>query len=201
MDRLLLEALRAQTQTLHRQLDSHEVLQPLMSSELCPTNYVSALKALYLPQKTLENNLLSHLSTFFPNYIYTARYPLIEKDLMELDDVADDLLLSTKKLSNQSRILGALYVLEGSKLGARHILRHLKDKRLPTHFFQSALEDNQSGWKGFAELTHSEAINATETVAAAVDAFNLFIVALSQNLTNSETRNQTCLINSKLQHA
>ncbi|MCD8512502.1 MAG: biliverdin-producing heme oxygenase [Nitrincola sp.] len=201
MDRELLEALRTQTQTLHRQLDSHEVLKPLVSPELCSTSYANALKALYFPQKTLETILLTHLSNFFPHYIYTARYPLIEKDLIQFNNHPADIFLSTKDISNKSKILGTLYVLEGSKLGAKQILRQLEKKRLPTRFFESALADNQSGWKGFAELTHSEAINATETVAAAVDAFNLFIEALSQNLTNSETRNETCLINSKLQLA
>ena len=201
MDRDLLKALREQTQTLHRQLDGHEVLKPLMSPELCSTSYTNALKALYLPQKTLETILLTHLSTFFPHYIYAARYPLIEKDLTQFNSQPADIFISTINISNISQIIGILYVLEGSKLGAKEILRHIESKRLPTHFFQSALEVNQSGWKGFAELTHLEAINASETVTAAVDAFNLFIDALSHNTPHSETRNQTCLINSKLQLA
>lgn len=115
MDRDLLKALREQTQTLHRQLDGHEVLKPLVSPELCSTSYANALKALYFPQKTLETILLTHLSNFFPHYIYAARYPLIEKDLTQFNSQPADILISTINISNISQIIGILYVLEGSK--------------------------------------------------------------------------------------
>ncbi|TVQ66481.1 MAG: hypothetical protein EA373_13360, partial [Oceanospirillales bacterium] len=167
MNRALLEQLRHHTQALHSQLDGHRLLKVLIQNDLSKKEYTESLKALYTPQKSLELNLVAALSIYFPSYQYSLRYPFIEKDLIQLNEQPADNPILELNISNPSMALGILYVLEGSKLGGRYILRCLSDKQLPTAFFQSAINDQTSGWKGFTELTAIKNIEEEQVVSAA----------------------------------
>lgn len=186
MNRALLEQLRHHTQALHNQLDGHWLLKVLVQNDLTKKEYIESLKALYSPQKALELNLVASLSLYFPSYQYTLRYPLIEKDLIQLNEQPADIPILELNISNPSMALGMLYVLEGSKLGGRYILRCLSDKHLPTAFFQSAIHDQASGWKGFTELTTIKNVDEEQVVSAAKVAFECFIHSLQ-----SMSRNRT----------
>lgn len=185
MNRDLLENLRHHTDLLHSHLDGHKILNVLVNNKLTTEEYITSLQALYPPQKALEINLVSALSLYFPSYQYTLRYPLIEKDLIQLNEQPADNPILELNISNPSMALGILYVLEGSKLGGRYILRCLSDKHLPTAFFQSAIHDQASGWKGFTELTTIKNIDEEQVVSAAKVAFECFIHSLQSMSRNS----------------
>lgn len=184
MNRSLLMLLRAETETLHSQLDSHPLLNVLLNNNLTKRQYAQSLQALYLPQKTLELSLVSAMSLFFPQHQYALRYSLIEQDLFQLNSPIADKPISDLGLSSPSIALGILYVLEGSKLGAKHILRSLADQPIPKRFFQSSIHDQGSGWKGFTGLTEHNNIEPNEVVSGAKIGFTCFIRSLEQSNLN-----------------
>lgn len=181
MNRALLELLRSHTQPLHRHLDSHECLNVLLQPKLTEEAYIRSLQALYLPQKTLELSLMTAISLFFPGYHYPLRYPYIEKDLAQLHVQSSDVAVADLRLTSPSKTLGILYVLEGSKLGAKQISRCLSGQKLPTFFFQSAINDESCGWKSFTELTQLNSIKPDDVVNAAKQGFECFIHSLEHD--------------------
>jgi heme oxygenase len=78
--------------------------------------------------------------------------------------------------------LGALYVVEGSTLGGRHLARNLDPLLGPTgsagrRFFLGRGADTSAAWNAFQARMSSSAMTPAdhgETVAAAVETFDIF---------------------------
>lgn len=197
----LLHQLRRHTRSLHDQLDSHPWLQPLIHKEITRQAYAQALSALYSPQKWLEVQIQPKLAEFYPNHRYALRYPCLASDLARLSQVTSEPIIENPHpLETPSQLLGYLYVLEGSKQGAKYLQRHLQQQQWPMSFFQSALDQSQSGWKGFVELVKMDSLDSESVIAAAVEAFQLFYQLLSQSHHLIEGK-VSCSINTASPHA
>ena len=174
-----LDILRTQTNQLHKKLDSHELLSALINPNISKKEYIQSLSALYKPQKDLEICTLIALSKYFPGYDYRKRYPYIEKDLYNMNSepvVYEPLGFS---INSKSELLGYLYVLEGSKLGAKSILKNLSKKDLPICFFSSACNKEGSNFSFFIKLIADvDDICDKQLSNAAINAFNMFINAI-----------------------
>ena len=179
MNRILLEQLRQYTQNKHHLLDSHPLLKVLTDPNISQDQYSHALQALYAPHKQLELSLVVPLNLHFPDYHYQLRYPDIEKDLSQLQVDYADIAIQGLPISSPSEVVGLLYVLEGSRLGARHILCRLTGTQLPQEYFSGALNESASGWKGFTELTKEETLEYDQVVLSAQQGFDCFIHSLA----------------------
>ncbi len=179
MNRVLLEQLRQHTQDKHHLLDSHPLLEMLTNPNISQDQYRHALQALYAPHKQLELSLVVPLNLHFPDYHYQLRYPDIEKDLSQLQVDYADIAIQGLPISSPSEVVGLLYVLEGSRLGARHILCRLTGTQLPQEYFSGALNESASGWKGFTELTKEETLEYDQVVLSAQQGFDCFIHSLA----------------------
>lgn len=172
-------ALRQATAPLHQQLDQHRVLKPLMSASLSPAQYAVALASLLRPQQVLEEALQQALTQYYPEYRYALRYPWLQQDLQELGQPcpeASDLNFSIHGETQGIGVLGLLYVLEGSRLGAQVMLKNLRRCALPCAFFASALNSETEGWPGFLQLLrHTPQQDFSAAVETAVDAFHLLL--------------------------
>ncbi|MBP0048955.1 biliverdin-producing heme oxygenase [Marinobacterium sp. AK62] len=178
MDRALL---KQSTSSLHEELDQHPVYTALMASELCPIAYTRALKALYKPQLSLENALLSKPDTALrPDRLSVY----LKQDLSQLGEKPDTRGFSGLVFHSEPERLGALYVLEGSRLGARVIARHLAGSpQLPQTFYSNAAS-RSSVWPvllgRLQELEQPADIQAS--ISAARRVFLLYLKAADQVL-------------------
>lgn len=178
MNRILLDSLRQETQTLHAQLDTHPMLRALLADNFSISYYAQALSVLYEPQKILEVTVIKRLNDYFPDHYYSARYPFIAQDLKSLGHIIPKQSMVFDDIENADQLLGVLYVLEGAKLGAKKIMRYLEGKGCPFSFFQSGNDNNMSGWSGFLHLAECSSLNPAVVTEMAVKSFNCYLKAL-----------------------
>lgn len=173
--------LRTETRPWHQQLDSHPLLQPLASPQLSLPQYQCALAALYPPQRELEHSVL-HALRQQPqlDYRLQPRATLLAADLNRLDvpirAAADnsrgDLVLEGAAL------IGALYVLEGSRLGAALIRRNVHANlgpQTPSCFLEAA--DPGHHWPRFWQLAaqYQSPAEQQAAVEGAIRAFQHYL--------------------------
>ena len=179
----LLELLRSQTGPLHRQLDQHPVMLPLTRDHLSPLEYRSALEMLLIPQSILETAVEATLSLYVPDYAYVSRYPLIIKDLDRIGGKSrlGNVSRHNWSITNSAQLLGTLYVLEGSKLGAQVIDRQLKQQGIESEFFASAAADAGVSWRRFrSRLALLPQEHYNEAAQSAAKGFLLYIDSAEQ---------------------
>ena len=174
----LLELLRSQTGPLHRQLDQHPLMLPLTRGHLTPLEYRSALEMMLIPHSVLETAVETTLSLYLPDYAYASRYPFIIKELGQKSDKArlDNVSKDNWSITNSAQLLGTLYVLEGSKLGAQVIDRQLKQQGIGSEFFASAAADAGMSWRRFrSRLALLPQEHYNEAAQSAAKGFLLYI--------------------------
>jgi heme oxygenase len=146
--------LRTRTATLHARLDN-------MVATCCMGNTLE-----------LERLLLIHYDAFtllvpaleragadllYPEWDGRTRLEALEEDLRVLGAFPQTLPLDRPSLTKRSQTWGALYALEGSRLGNRVILRSVMERgtqneRRATTFLAAGLEDRSAWGKFVAQL-------------------------------------------------
>jgi heme oxygenase len=185
-------SLRGATDHLHRDLD--RIAAGFKLGEV--THYRRFLQAnaatLIAIEQLLENAGVEQL---LPDWPQRSRRAAILADLHSLESDVQPLALR-RTAPTPSEVFGILYVLEGSRLGARVQL----DQVLASHdetvrSASSYLRHGQPGeggslWRGFLDQleTHEAADDQTQTVSGAVYAFTMFIRAFSQAASDLQLR-------------
>ncbi|WP_075879633.1 biliverdin-producing heme oxygenase [Vreelandella massiliensis] len=131
--------LKAYTRQAHHRVDQHPLLKPLMQAKLEVNHYGYALTALYPAVCWLEQSVMNAATAYRWAYPVVSRSALLAADLAALGWVAPTGITTKASLpASKAHALGALYVLEGSRLGGEMIARHVQ-KRLgetvPRRFF------------------------------------------------------------------
>ena len=118
----LLMQLRAGTRAAHARMEAHDALSRLLSPDLRVTDYIYALRALHALHSGIAARLAS-LSVDLPKGFGfdTARLALLNKDLAWFNAAPSRRLGMAGSVNDTESAMGALYVLEGSALGARVI--------------------------------------------------------------------------------
>lgn len=123
----LLGRLRADTRAAHERIETVPGLSCLVSPDLTESAYVQALRALHAFHQTMHSCLPPLLQALSPE---SCRVRLSESGLKALEaDIAyfgaqpDKAMASPVVLTTPEAALGAVYVVEGSGLGARVIGR------------------------------------------------------------------------------
>ncbi|MGO5000250.1 biliverdin-producing heme oxygenase [Oceanisphaera sp. W20_SRM_FM3] len=156
--------LKQATRSEHQQLDQHPRLSPLMHSALQLSDYQSALTGLYGGQVALEAAVQAGLDTLQLAYPLVLRSPALVRDLGALNVALPETNLdcplhprtfqtSTLNIRTLGQLIGALYVLEGAKLGSRVIARNVQRRlgeqvagQVPSEFFTgSEFSGSESG--------------------------------------------------------
>jgi heme oxygenase len=126
----LIELLRENTAAVHKQLDGLSVTKRVLSPQVSVNDYLNYLSAFYPIYASVEKNIYKNASQYLPDIEKNARINTLEKDLRFHNVAMNDL----GKWKNQSIVtpsfssfenIGALYVLEGSRLGGKLIHKHL----------------------------------------------------------------------------
>ncbi len=174
--------LREATKNLHRRLDHHPLLAPLVQPGLDQRQYGDALLALYGVHAPLEDAL----ATFFNqrpgvfDYASRSKTSALKADLAQLGRTPIPITVPAHAIGSLAESVGVLYPLEGSMLGAQVILRQLQTRSggdLPVHFFSCYGDLAHVHWRSFLAWAdiHCPAAQHDVAIAAAQRVFNTII--------------------------
>ncbi len=149
-------AVRLRMALRHETREAHQALDDLMSTFVLddPTDYARFLTVhdMVLPaaERALEE---SGIARDLPDWPRRRRRAALHDDLAELSDRPQRPALQPSfDLSSQAARLGAAYVLEGSRMGARMLVDKVPegDSRLPTRFLRHG--EGERLWPGFIQM-------------------------------------------------
>jgi len=169
----LRERLRDATAAAHRELDAQ-----LSSFDLTVfSGYRRFLQASAGALLPLEATLVAAgVATMFPDWPERARSAAIAADLERLGSAAEP-TVSVPPLT-RSGVLGTMYVLEGSRLGAKFLLKAVADAADPRIGEATGYLSHGAGkrlWQSFlSKLQSEEACDEDEVIEAAHVAFAAF---------------------------
>lgn len=179
----LLATLRQATRQDHRALDHHPRLARLVRPGLDLAGYTDSLLALASAQAALEDRVAAQLAQLGHDYPLAPRMPALARDLARLDAAPPSPLgLAPEAEPAPATLLGRLYVLEGSRLGARPIAArvHASLGEAPLAYFGDAAgEQRWPGFLAFAARLYRDGAAADRAGSAAREAFALFQAALA----------------------
>ncbi|MFC4311185.1 biliverdin-producing heme oxygenase [Steroidobacter flavus] len=185
-------SLRGATDHLHRDLD--RIAEGFNLGDV--THYRRFLQAnaatLIAIEQLLENAGVEQL---VPDWPQRSRRAAILADLHSLQSDVQPLALR-RTAPTSSEVFGILYVLEGSRLGARVQLDQVlasadENVRNASTYLGHGQPGEGSGlWRSFLEQleTHEAADDQTQTVSGAVYAFTMFIRAFGQAASDLQLR-------------
>lgn len=166
---VLRQILREETRDLHQRLDEHV---GVIDSRACYDRYVKGTQAF---RAALEPVLIAALADTGQPWSLPILLDALDRDLSDLGQTASP-APAPFDLHGISALAGALYVVEGSSLGARVIARQAKALGFDqTHGAgHLSLQTSQSGrWPAFLAWLESRPVNTPAAVIAARDTFSL----------------------------
>lgn len=156
-----LALLRDRTGDLHDEVETRLGEAFFGGDSLTPGDFRELLGGFYRVYHPLEPPLQSALERHLPDYPYRARTPELTEDLVtlglprsELDSRFGSGGSPGFSLDGTPRVLGCLYVIEGSEMGKKVIRRQLERKlpemaRVADCFFHPDSDDVSRHWKTF----------------------------------------------------
>lgn len=168
------EALRQATQHLHRSIDAIVASYELRRAD----HYAAFLSASAAPLIALEQILeTAGVHELLPQWPERRRTEVITQDLALLGHEVTPLQLR-RALPTRSEMYGILYVLEGSRLGARWLYARIQTSEdLQVRRASSYLRAHDAGlWRSYLRLLESSAdvTELQDLVAGALFTFALF---------------------------
>jgi heme oxygenase len=156
----ILNKLRAQTSTLHSALEQTPLSAGLLAEHVTQENYVAYLQKMREIVAFYENNVFPSLANTLPDVNKREKLQLIDKDLAYLSASSAELMSFENPVSQNpstAYALGCMYVMEGSTLGGKVILRHIS-KTLGIvsgqggSYFAGYGEETGYYWKNFLHI-------------------------------------------------
>jgi heme oxygenase len=156
---LFFKALRAQTAPQHEALENTMLSKAIVSDALQEATYVHYLKTMYLHLQPFESSCFTSLGGIFSDLSERSRTATLESDLRHFG-IAPESLLSNSDFNFEipgsvAEAVGAMYVMEGSTLGGRVILKNVQarlgDMTSGNLYFQGYGADTGKKWKLFLD--------------------------------------------------
>jgi heme oxygenase len=148
--------LKSRTKPLHDRVEQHPLLAAQLAPEVTLQDYSSALALLHSLHSSLEPQIFALLDAkFIERSRIKPRRTALDQDLSDLGAAPLEIDEFTHIIGDQSVALGACYVLEGSALGGKAILMHLRKKLatpshpLPQRFYDFYGTDLAAHWARF----------------------------------------------------
>ena len=174
----VLELLRKETGYYHNLLNSHPKLSKITSDSVTEEDYHQYLVLFYGIHSIVEREIEKFIDSSFP---FDARLNLLVDDIAHCS-LEPYTIKSQSFTLDKNRVLGAYYVLEGSKLGGKFIAGHLT-KHLSTNDnqFSFLLKKSNYSWKNVLDkLTEIDPTLHDETVEGAVQTFKFILSYVHQ---------------------
>ncbi|UTN03307.1 biliverdin-producing heme oxygenase [Flavobacterium bizetiae] len=164
-----LDKLKNQTASAHKKLESLPVSASILSPNMKISDYCHYLSLMYDVHKSTQEIVFPLLKNHISDLEERAKTPLITDDLSFLNYTKKESVSIFKNQDiNVPFALGILYVIEGSTLGGRFILKNIEtipglDQQNGVSYFTGYGNKTGSYWKTFLnELTAYENENQCE---------------------------------------
>jgi heme oxygenase len=191
---VFLNNLRSQTQPSHKKLESLPISGLLIHRDITIDVYTQYLQLMYSIVFQFEQHIFPIIEKVIPDSNKRKKSSLLLRDLQHIDAEEINTLPLFADATHKSSVpfaLGMLYVLEGSTLGGRFILKNIQenlglDEENGASYFAGYGNKTGSYWKQFLQfLTEYESITHTEEeiIAGADYAFGIIENYLSKNST------------------
>ncbi|WP_269236194.1 biliverdin-producing heme oxygenase [Flavobacterium flavigenum] len=152
---VFLSDLKNQTSDSHRKLESLPISASILSPEMKKSDYIDYLSLMYDVHKSTENVIFPLLPEIITDLDQRRKSHLIEEDLafLQYNKTGSNDIFNTSKITIPFA-LGILYVIEGSSLGGRFILKNISkipglENNQGTHYFQGYGDKTGTFWKNF----------------------------------------------------
>jgi heme oxygenase len=164
-----IDSLRAATASVHRRLDQTLGLIDRLQQ---PETRAALLGRYYAFHKGAEIALAPFLSPISDlDFAARCRSPLIAQGLHDMAQPVPANALPGFDVGTRPEAFGAFYVLEGSSLGGRSILKSLVRRRAPLAglgFLDPYGVRTAARWLGFLAILQRETANGNEAIAQAI---------------------------------
>lgn len=152
---VFLSDLKNKTSDSHRKLESLSISASILSPDMTISDYIRYLNLMHDVHKNTENIVFPLLSEIITDLNKRRKSHLIEKDLdfLKYNKTDSNLVFGAQDITIPFA-LGILYVVEGSSLGGRFILKNIStvsglDKDQGISYFQGYGDKTGSYWKNF----------------------------------------------------
>jgi len=175
-----LEKLKSHSAAAHKKLENLSVSTSILSPDMKITDYGHYLSLMYNVHKSTEEIIFPILNPVILDLKEREKTKLLEKDLSYLNyKKNEEIVLFKSSVYSVPFALGIVYVIEGSSLGGRYILKNVEkvsglNEQKGVSYFTGYGDKTGSYWKGFINLLQEyEAQNncADEIIEGAVYAF------------------------------
>ena len=170
-----MEKLRIQTRQAHEELEQE--MLPLIDGIDGPAAYAGLLGIFHQYYGHLEQRIDRYGVAVLPDYGSRRKAAWIMEDLRQIDQTVLPVQpgMPFPEVSSAAEAMGALYVMEGSTLGGKHISRMIASSLglnggLGLRFFAAYQAENGSRWKAF--LHHLEQFDGSEFEAQVIGKAN-----------------------------
>lgn len=162
------EELKSATGQLHKTIESTALSRIIISPEISPAVYAYYLKVMYVVHRAIDEQVYPLLNSIVPDLNERSRTVQLEKDLTVWKKESNAVLSFEKPLFGEmstAHALGMLYVIEGSTLGGRFILKNIQAAFTGAHqqgegllYLQGYGEHTGSKWKALLEIVNHYAV-------------------------------------------
>ena len=178
----ILHKLRTQTATLHSALEQTPISVALLDERVSTQNYSAYLQKMREIVAFYESKVFPALNDTLPDLSEREKLSLLDADLKYLSvSPSDSRAFAISEVPNPSTgyALGCMYVMEGSTLGGKVILKHVS-KALAIvpekggSYFAGYGEETGHYWKTFLQTLQDFSVNHDnddEIIAGAKDTF------------------------------
>ena len=180
----LTELLKQETNEKHITIGKSSAFTKLLSPNLTKETYIQIITGWYDFMKTLETNYFQFPQLFriVPDLQERLKTKLLEKDVAEINtnhSVTSSTKISIPVCKTIHELIGILYVIEGSSLGAQFITKQLTSNsnlsNLSFHFYKGYGNETITKWESFKKWLNIYGENYPEShseiLASANDCF------------------------------
>lgn len=172
MEPLLTSSLRNRTKNIHGKLDEHLMDMGLFSDKEKYKIFLTLQYHIHHDADHLYYN--SNLAAIIPNLQLRNRFEKVKEDMRDLG-VAIPSSFKAPVFNNISSAIGSLYVVEGSKLGAKYLLHYVSMIGLSDEYGAKHLGADSEGrgasWRSFQSAIDNAKIDIPVAVHAAEQTF------------------------------
>ena len=182
-DSVFLNRLRSQTAELHERLEQLPLSLLLTSPQLTLKDYIYYLQMMYAVNIDAEKNIYSMLHKVITDIEVRKKSHYIKEDIAFLNSDMQAITFSFLQPLSECSIafaLGIMYVLEGSTLGGRFILKNVEkilqlNEQKGASYFAGYRSSTSEKWKSFINAMvdyQSKTNNDATIIDGAKHAFN-----------------------------
>lgn len=167
-------ALRDQTRTTHEKLDYYLTNLGLFNNITLYKKFLTL--QYYIHQEATQLYTNPSLSKIIPDLPDRNRFEKVKEDLQDLQLALPTPLPSNLAIDNNSKAIGFLYVVEGSKLGANTLLKRVEKIGLSETYGARHMGPDKEGrgtsWKKFQTSINHAKLDIHDAIESAKATFN-----------------------------